>query len=83
MNAMNNAPGAKLPTVPKRDVPDAQQPRPLPVVRRSRVSSVSTLGMVELADQIVDHPVNLDAMHDAVAVLLVRYHRSRVTPPTP
>lgn len=36
-----------------------------------------TRAMLELANETIDQEVDLDALHKALAVLLMRYHRAR------
>lgn len=38
---------------------------------------------LELVNETVDQDLNLDALHDALAVLLVRYHAARGAQTTP
>ena len=36
-----------------------------------------TRAILELANETIDQEVDLDALHDALAALLVRYHKAR------
>jgi hypothetical protein len=61
-----------------REVPAEVTPRPTAAVGIDRIGMV-----LELVDETVDQEVDLDAMHEALAALLVRAYRSRATALTP